>query len=74
MLEYTSGELRASPPGEIMPSATHRFYTYDAKYIDCRRRRWRVAFEEAISHMSKVIEMVNKACESSVTAATGNCK
>ena len=34
VLEYPSGELRASPPGEIVPSDSHEFYTYDAKYID----------------------------------------
>lgn len=34
VLEYPSGEIRASPAGEIVPSATHGFYTYDAKYVD----------------------------------------
>ncbi len=34
VLEYPSGEIRASPPGEIVPSASHGFYTYAAKYID----------------------------------------
>jgi D-alanine-D-alanine ligase len=34
VLEYPSSELRASPPGEIVRSASHGFYTYDAKYVD----------------------------------------
>jgi D-alanine-D-alanine ligase len=34
VLEYPSGEVRASPPGEIVPSDSHEFYTYNAKYID----------------------------------------
>ena len=34
VLEYPSGELRASPPGEIVPSDSHEFYSYKAKYID----------------------------------------
>ena len=34
VLEYPSGELHASPPGEIVPAAHHQFYSYDAKYID----------------------------------------
>ncbi len=28
------GELAASLPGEILPAASHGFYTYDAKYTD----------------------------------------
>ncbi|WP_071799514.1 D-alanine--D-alanine ligase family protein [Natronohydrobacter thiooxidans] len=34
VLEGTDGSLCVSKPGEIIPSATHAFYTYDAKYID----------------------------------------
>lgn len=34
VLEYPSGEIGTSPPGEIVPSDSHEFYTYDAKYID----------------------------------------
>jgi D-alanine-D-alanine ligase len=34
VLEHPSGEIRASRPGEIVPSEAHEFYTYDAKYID----------------------------------------
>ena len=28
------GEMAASLPGEILPTAAHGFYTYDAKYTD----------------------------------------
>jgi D-alanine-D-alanine ligase len=34
VLEYPTGDIRASPPGAILPSASHGFYTYDAKYVD----------------------------------------
>ncbi|WP_114945668.1 D-alanine--D-alanine ligase family protein [Microvirga calopogonii] len=34
VLEDASGEVRASPLGEILPAETHGFYSYDAKYID----------------------------------------
>lgn len=34
VLEDASGEVRASPLGEIVPAASHGFYSYDAKYID----------------------------------------
>ncbi|WP_262029914.1 D-alanine--D-alanine ligase family protein [Microvirga sp. Mcv34] len=34
VLEDASGEVRASPLGEIVPADSHGFYSYDAKYID----------------------------------------
>lgn len=34
VLEYASGELFVSRPGEITPAETHGFYSYDAKYLD----------------------------------------
>ena len=34
VLEDASGEVRASPLGEIVPATSHGFYSYDAKYID----------------------------------------
>ena len=34
VLEDEDGSLTASPPGEIVPSNRHGFYTYEAKYID----------------------------------------
>lgn len=34
VLETAAGEVRASSPGEILPSTQHGFYTYDAKYLD----------------------------------------
>ena len=34
VLETASGEVRASSPGEILPSSHHSFYTFDAKYLD----------------------------------------
>ena len=34
VLEDEDGSLTASPPGEIVPSNRHGFYTYEAKYLD----------------------------------------
>jgi len=34
VLEDEQGLLTASPPGEIVPSNRHSFYTYEAKYLD----------------------------------------
>lgn len=34
VLEDANGEVRASELGEIVPDHKHRFYSYDAKYID----------------------------------------
>ena len=34
VLEDASGRLTVSYPGEIIPSARHGFYSYEAKYID----------------------------------------
>lgn len=34
VLEDASGEVRASPLGEILPAQQHGFYTYEAKYLD----------------------------------------
>ena len=34
VLEHASGEVRASPPGEVAPADAHGFYTYEAKYLD----------------------------------------
>jgi D-alanine-D-alanine ligase len=34
VLEGDDGSLTASPPGEIVPSNRHGFYTYEAKYLD----------------------------------------
>ena len=34
VLEGADGSLTASPPGEIVPSNRHGFYTYEAKYLD----------------------------------------
>jgi len=34
VLEGIEGELFVSRPGEIVPAASHGFYSYDAKYID----------------------------------------
>jgi D-alanine-D-alanine ligase len=34
VLENVDGSLFVSRPGEIVPTETHGFYTYDAKYVD----------------------------------------
>lgn len=42
VLEGTDGSLFLSRPGEIVASATHAFYTYDAKYVDPDGAEFRV--------------------------------
>ncbi|MCO5730048.1 D-alanine--D-alanine ligase family protein [Rhizobium sp. SSA_523] len=34
VLEHADGQLTVSPPGEIVTSARHDFYNYEAKYFD----------------------------------------
>ncbi|SHO65228.1 D-alanine-D-alanine ligase [Pseudoxanthobacter soli DSM 19599] len=34
VLEAADGSLTVSRPGEIVPAASHGFYSYDAKYVD----------------------------------------
>ncbi|ANK72800.1 D-alanine--D-alanine ligase [Ensifer sp. ENS07] len=34
VLEDAKGQLTVSRPGEIIPAASHGFYSYDAKYVD----------------------------------------
>lgn len=34
ILEKADGSVLVSLPGEIVPADTHRFYTYEAKYVD----------------------------------------
>ena len=36
VLEDDKGQIRASPPGEIVPADSHGFYSYDAKYTDAK--------------------------------------
>jgi len=42
VLEDASGEVRASPLGEIVPAESHGFYSYDAKYVDAEGALLRV--------------------------------
>ncbi|CAN7192811.1 D-alanine--D-alanine ligase [Bradyrhizobium sp. LjRoot220] len=36
VLEDEKGDVRASPPGEIVPADRHGFYSYEAKYTDSK--------------------------------------
>jgi D-alanine-D-alanine ligase len=42
VLEETTGDVRASELGEIVPSSRHGFYSYQAKYIDADGAELRV--------------------------------
>lgn len=45
VLEHGDGSLAVSVPGEIMPAASHGFYTYEAKYIDADGAALRIPAE-----------------------------
>ena len=45
VLQNASGDVRASPLGEIAPNASHGFYSYDAKYVDADGAALRIPAE-----------------------------
>lgn len=45
VLENADGTLTVSVPGEIVPAASHDFYTYEAKYIDADGAALRIPAE-----------------------------
>ncbi len=54
VLEDASGEVRASPLGEIVPASSHGFYSYDAKYIDADGALLRIPAELSAGQADKI--------------------
>ncbi|MGB7976424.1 MAG: D-alanine--D-alanine ligase family protein [Roseiarcus sp.] len=57
VLEGEDGSLTASPPGEIVPSNRHGFYTYEAKYLDKEGAAIKVPADLAPDVSDKVREL-----------------
>ena len=69
VLEATDGSLSVSVPGEIVPAASHGFYTYEAKYIDADGAALRIPAELPDGATAKLQEIARSAflalgCES----------
>jgi len=54
VLEDASGDVRASPLGEIVPASSHGFYSYDAKYIDADGALLRIPAELSEEHAQAI--------------------
>ena len=54
VLENAAGEVRASPLGEIVPSDSHGFYSYDAKYIDADGALLRIPAELSTDQAERI--------------------
>jgi D-alanine-D-alanine ligase len=54
VLEDASGEVRASPLGEILPANSHGFYSYDAKYIDADGALLRIPAELSAERVARI--------------------
>jgi D-alanine-D-alanine ligase len=61
VLEDVKGGLFVSRPGEIVPAASHGFYTYDAKYIDAAGAALKVPAELPDSVEAAIRDMAAKA-------------
>ena len=57
VLEDAAGEVRASPLGEIVPSDSHGFYSYDAKYIDADGALLRIPAELPAAQAQRIQEL-----------------
>ncbi|KLK90221.1 D-alanine--D-alanine ligase [Microvirga vignae] len=57
VLEDASGEVRASPLGEIVPASSHGFYSYDAKYIDADGALLRIPAELSAGQVRKIQDL-----------------
>jgi D-alanine-D-alanine ligase len=57
VLEDASGEVRASPLGEIVPAGSHGFYSYDAKYIDADGALLRIPAELRSDQVGRIQEL-----------------
>lgn len=61
VLENPDTSLFVSRPGEIVPSAAHGFYTYDAKYIDSDGADLRVPADLAAEREAAIRSMAQEA-------------
>ncbi|MEP9372177.1 D-alanine--D-alanine ligase family protein [Mesorhizobium sp. KR1-2] len=61
VLEQVDGTLIASVPGEIVPAASHGFYTYDAKYVDADGAALRIPAELPEAATRALQEIARKA-------------
>jgi len=57
VLEDASGEVRASPLGEIVPASSHGFYSYDAKYIDADGALLRIPAEISAEQARRIQDL-----------------
>jgi D-alanine-D-alanine ligase len=57
VLEDASGQVRASPLGEIAPASSHGFYSYDAKYIDADGAMMRIPAALSAEQTQKIQEL-----------------
>ncbi|WP_269931384.1 D-alanine--D-alanine ligase family protein [Aminobacter sp. HY435] len=69
VLEAPDGSLSVSVPGEIVPAASHGFYTYEAKYIDADGAALRIPAELPQGAIARLQEIARGAflalgCES----------
>ncbi|MEJ6783507.1 D-alanine--D-alanine ligase family protein [Aminobacter sp. Piv2-1] len=69
VLEAPDGSISVSVPGEIVPAASHGFYTYEAKYIDADGAALRIPAELPDGATAKLQEVARGAflalgCES----------
>lgn len=61
ILEEADGSLFVSRPGEIVPSAAHSFYTYDAKYVDPEGAELRIPSDLSADKEALIRSMAAKA-------------
>ncbi len=61
VLEQVDGTLIVSVPGEIVPAASHGFYTYEAKYIDAEGASLRIPAELPQATTGALQEIARKA-------------
>ncbi|KFG70160.1 D-alanine--D-alanine ligase family protein [Microvirga sp. BSC39] len=57
VLEDATGEIKASPLGEIVPAGSHGFYSYDAKYIDADGALLRIPAELSSDQARRIQEL-----------------
>ena len=61
VLEQVDGALTVSVPGEIVPAASHGFYTYEAKYVDADGAALRIPAELPETATKAMQEIAHKA-------------
>ncbi|PSJ62326.1 D-alanine--D-alanine ligase family protein [Pseudaminobacter soli (ex Li et al. 2025)] len=61
VLEQADGTYIVSVPGEIVPAASHGFYTYEAKYVDAAGAALRIPAELPEAEMKALQDIARKA-------------